>query len=180
MQFILVDRILELEPGRRIVAVKNLTLAEEYLAEHFPGFPVLPGVLMLEAVVQASAWLIRVTEDYAHSVIVLKSAKAMRYGNFVAPGGQMMVEAKITRAAEGETELQARGTVNGVTAVSGRVTMEAYNLRDRDPVLHSLDAEIVASLKKQFLLLARDWLRSTENATEAVAGSGAVLSVRIG
>ena len=59
MQFTLIDRILGLESGRRIVAIKNLTLAEEYLAEHFPGFPVMPGVLMLEAIAQASAWLIR-------------------------------------------------------------------------------------------------------------------------
>ena len=59
MRFILVDRISELEAGRRIVAHKALSLAEEYLADHFPKFPVLPGVLMLEAMVQASAWLAR-------------------------------------------------------------------------------------------------------------------------
>src|SRR5262245_2152990 len=159
MQFILIDRILELEPGRRIVAVKNLTLAEEYLAEHFPGFPVMPGVLMLEAVSQASAWLIRATEDYAHSVVVLKSAKAVRYGNFVTPGSQLSVETRIIGTSGSKTELQARGTVDGLSAVSGRIIMEAYNLRDRNPVLHTLDAEIVAGLKKSFMVLARDWLQ---------------------
>lgn len=59
MRFTLVDKVVELEPGRRIVAIKNLSLAEEYLADHFPGFPVMPGVFMLEAMTQASAWLIR-------------------------------------------------------------------------------------------------------------------------
>ena len=57
MRFTLVDRILELQAGQEITAVKNLSLAEEYLADHFPLFPVLPGVLMLEAMTQAGAWL---------------------------------------------------------------------------------------------------------------------------
>jgi 3-hydroxyacyl-[acyl-carrier-protein] dehydratase len=177
MQFILIDRILELELGRRIVAVKNLTLAEEYLAEHFPGFPVMPGVLMLESVAQASAWLIRATEDYAHSVVTLKSAKAIRYSSFLTPGRQLTVEMRIVRSKGGETELQARGTVDGASAVSGRVVMEAYNLRDRDPVLHSLDNEIVGSLRKRFTFLARDWLRGVEHSLESETSDGAVVTV---
>ena len=133
MQFILIDRILELEPGKRVVAVKNLTLAEEYLADHFPGFPVLPGVLMLEAIAQAAAWLIRITDDYAHSMVVLKSVRALKYGSFVTPGCQLLIHAEVSKQTERETELRARGTVDGATAVSGRITMERYNLSDRDP-----------------------------------------------
>src|SRR6185312_11374358 len=59
MRFHLIDRILELEPGKRIRMVKNLTLGEEYLADHFPTFPVMPGVLMLQTLVEGSAWLLR-------------------------------------------------------------------------------------------------------------------------
>ena len=70
MKFYLVDRILELEPPKRIVAVKNLSLAEEYLADHFPAYPVMPGVMMLEAVVQAAAWLVRASTDFEKNLIL--------------------------------------------------------------------------------------------------------------
>ena len=64
MRFVLIDRIIDLQPGQSLVAIKNLSLAEEYLADHFPGFPVMPGVLMLEALTQAGAWLIRDMENF--------------------------------------------------------------------------------------------------------------------
>ena len=76
MRFKLLDRIIDLKPGASITAVKGLVLAEDYLADHFPQFPVMPGVFMLEAMTQASAWLIRVSEDFQHSMVVLaRSAK---------------------------------------------------------------------------------------------------------
>ena len=80
MRFQLVDRILEVEPGRRIRIVKNLTLAEEYLADHFPTFPVMPGVLMLQTLVEAAAWLLRISDDFRHSIITLREARNVKYG----------------------------------------------------------------------------------------------------
>ena len=61
MRFTFVDRVMELQPGVKITTVKCLSLAEEYLADHFPRFPVMPGVLMLEAMTEAQRWLIRAT-----------------------------------------------------------------------------------------------------------------------
>ena len=86
MRFNLVDRIVEVEPGRRICTLKHLTLGEEYLADHFPTFPVMPGVLMLQTLVEAGAWLLRITEDFRYSVIVLREAKNVKYGSFLEPG----------------------------------------------------------------------------------------------
>src|SRR3982750_4986184 len=111
MRFVLIDRILDIQPGQSLVAVKNLTLAEEYLADHFPGFPVMPGVLMLEALTQAGAWLIRETEDFAHSVIVLKSAKTIKYGSFVEPGRQLQLRVQLVENAPTETSFQGGGVV---------------------------------------------------------------------
>src|SRR5438270_2429040 len=109
MRFVLIDRILDLQPGRNLVAVKNLSLAEEYLADHFPGFPVMPGVLMLEALTQAGAWLIRETEDFAHSVIVLKSAKTIKYGSFVEPGRRLELRVDLVSHSEAETSFKGVG-----------------------------------------------------------------------
>src|SRR6266853_3121195 len=95
MRFQLLDRILAVEPGKSIRMVKNLTLAEEYLADHFPGFPVMPGVLMLQTLVEAGAWLLRLTEDFRHSIIVLREAKNVKYGTFMEPGRQMVVEVEL-------------------------------------------------------------------------------------
>src|ERR1700710_878199 len=98
MRFVLIDRITELKHGQSLIAVKNLSLAEEYLADHFPGFPVMPGVLMLEALTQAGAWLVRDLEDFAHSVVLLKKAKMIKYGSFVEPGRQLQL--KVTLVAD--------------------------------------------------------------------------------
>src|SRR6266852_7155216 len=95
MRFTLVDRIVHLEPGAKITTIKTLSLAEEYLADHFPSFPVMPGVLMLEAMTQAGAWLVRVGEDFAHSIVVLKEARNVKYSNFVASGQTLTVAGEI-------------------------------------------------------------------------------------
>src|ERR1700704_5815533 len=95
MRFNLVDRLLDFEAGKSIRMVKNLTLAEEYLADHFPTFPVMPGVLMLETLVEAGAWLLRLTEDFRHSVIVLREARNVKYGSFMQPGFSLVVTAEM-------------------------------------------------------------------------------------
>src|SRR5271170_2862077 len=122
MRFLLVDRILSLEPGRSITAIKNVSLAEEYLADHFPGYPVLPGVLMLECLVQAGAWLMRSTEDFRYSIILLKQAKALKYNTFVRPGQTLTVTAAIHDRGEREYVFKGSGTVDGASAVSARLT----------------------------------------------------------
>src|SRR5579872_5762379 len=91
MRFNLLDRIVEVRPGEALRAVKNLTLGEEYLADHFPGFPVMPGVLMLQTLVEAGAWLLRLTDDYRHSVVALRETRNVKYGTFMEPGRQMRI-----------------------------------------------------------------------------------------
>lgn len=89
MHFSLVDRILERSEDR-IVTIKLVSNAEEYLRDHFPGFPVLPGVMMLEAMVQAGRALAD-PDDAAPLPLVLGGVKALKYGRFVKPGATIRV-----------------------------------------------------------------------------------------
>lgn len=132
MRFTLIDRITSIEPGKSISALKNLSLGEEYLGDHFPGFPVMPGVLMVEALVQTGAWLMRYEEDFSFSMVLLKAAKAVKFVNFVSPGRTLKVTAELVGWNGAECTFRANGTVDGASAVSARLTLERFNLADRN------------------------------------------------
>ena len=155
MRFILIDRITEINPGHSLTAVKNLSLAEEYLADHFPGFPVMPGVLMLEALTQASAWLIRDMEDFAHSIVVLKKAKTIKYGSFVEPGRQLQLKVTLVSHDDREATFKGEGSIEGQSMVKGQLTLNRFNLRERDPGLHTTDSSIVAGLRDLYSTLRK-------------------------
>ena len=158
MKFNLVDRIELLEVGRRIVAIKALSLAEEYLADHFPAFPVLPGVLMIETMVQAAAWLVRLEQDFANSIVVLSCASNVRYGHFVQPGSLFRAEVEAVSIGPAKSQFKAVGHVceadgESRKAVSARLELRSYRLGDSDKRLAGADAAIVAGLKEQFKLI---------------------------
>src|SRR6516165_107318 len=121
MRFNLVDRILEVEPGRRIRIVKNLTLGEEYLADHFPTFPVMPGVLMLQTLIEAGAWLLRVSDNFQHSIIVLREARYVKYGAFMESSLRMLISAELIEQDKDLATFKGKGEVNGSTTVSARI-----------------------------------------------------------
>jgi len=154
MKFCLIDRITRLQPGKSIVATKSLSLAEEYLQDHFPAFPVLPGVLMLEAMVQAGAWLVRVSEDFGHSMILLKEARNVSYGTFVAPGDTLQVCCEVLSLDQDSSSFKAVGQLNGQTAVKARLTLQHFNLADRyGQQWADVDARMKDQLRRQLRLL---------------------------
>jgi 3-hydroxyacyl-[acyl-carrier-protein] dehydratase len=155
MRFHLIDRILELEPGKRIRMVKNLTLGEEYLADHFPTFPVMPGVLMLQTLVEGAAWLLRATEDFQHSVIVLRDARNVKYGNFMQPGHSMIITVETAEYTPANTSAVFKGKAEmaGTSTVAAKFTVTRYNLRDRNPALRETDERIIAQLQNHYRIL---------------------------
>lgn len=132
MRFLQLDKITELNLGKSLTAVKCLSLSEQYLHDHFPLFPVMPGVLMLEAIYQAGAFLVKATEDFQHSMVVLQEAKNLKYQGFVAPGDELKVEISIIKQDEKTVTLKAAGTIEGKPAVSGRIVLEKFNLAERN------------------------------------------------
>jgi 3-hydroxyacyl-[acyl-carrier-protein] dehydratase len=155
MYFSLIDRIETLEPGKRITATKSLSLAEEYLQDHFPNFPVMPGVLMLEALTQASAWLIRVSEGFAHSIVVLKEARNVKYARFVQPGQTLHIVSEIVQENGNLVTLKAEGSVEGQNNLKARLVLCRYNLSDTDPLQAPTDQRVIAEMQERLRNLYR-------------------------
>ena len=155
MHFSLIDRIETLEPGSKIVATKSLSLAEEYLQDHFPNFPVMPGVLMLEALTQSSAWLVRVSDDFAHSIVLLKEARNVKYGRFVQPGQTLTLTATMIKAEGDLVTLKAEGTMDGQTNLKAQLVLRRFNLADSHPNEANIDRKIVAELRERLKLIYR-------------------------
>src|SRR6185436_10714573 len=117
---LLIDRILEIEPGKRIVGLKNVTANEQFFQGHFPGAPVMPGVLIVEAMAQCSAVLcLRDIEDRDRKLFLFGGVDKARFRRPVLPGDQLILECEM---------LQKRSTtvrMRGVAKVEGNVVAEA-------------------------------------------------------
>ena len=150
MRFTLIDRITALERGKSITAIKNLSLAEEYLADHFPGFPVMPGVMMVETLVQAGAWLMRYSEDFKYSAVLLKEAKAVRFPNFVVPGKTLTVTMTVHKWEGNECTFKAVGTVDGEKSVNARLKLEQFNVAAGSDNFYVSDEFRIDAMKKMF------------------------------
>ncbi len=130
MRFHLIDNVQEMD-GDRIVARKQVSAAEEYLADHFPGFPILPGVMMLETMLQAAR---TVLEARSGGQWVAGGVRAVKYGAMVRPGQSLRVEVSVSEPDDdGVVSCKGTGIVEGEpgdgdTAISGRFTMRPPRL----------------------------------------------------
>ena len=152
VKFNLIDSILEISDSR-LVAVKQVSLAEEYLADHFPTFPVLPGVMMLEALTQAAAWLLHRQKDFACSIAVLKEARNVKYGQFVTPGDALKVDVGLMKPTATGASFKATGYVRDDTALAARIELAYFNLADRQPHLAKVDQKLREHNRARWALL---------------------------
>jgi 3-hydroxyacyl-[acyl-carrier-protein] dehydratase len=154
MRFQLIDRIEAWETGKTLRACKYLALGEEYLADHFPKFPVMPGVLMLECLVEAAAWLWRATSQYEHSVIVLREVRNVKYGTFMQPGHRMDVTVDWVKHEQDMVTFRGKGTNDaGEQTVAAQFVLHGYNLADRSAAGASVDANLQAHWQSRWALL---------------------------
>lgn len=167
MKFNLIDRVESLSETR-IVAVKQVSLAEEYLADHFPTFPVLPGVMMLEAATQAAGWVMHHRRNFACSMAVMKSARNVKYGQFVAPGDELRIEAELIKDTPSGGTFKITGTVGDKQSITARIEIAYFNLAAHESSMAGVDEKIRAHNRERWALLAL----SLERAGDKGAGSG--------
>lgn len=140
--------------GKSLRAAKFLALGEEYLADHFPRFPIMPGVLMLEAVVESAAWLWRATTDFAHPVIVLRDLKSVKYGTFMQPGRRMDLTVELTKHDAGTATFKGKGVNDaGEQTVAAQFTLHGYGLASRGPAGAAADQKLLVHWKERWALL---------------------------
>jgi 3-hydroxyacyl-[acyl-carrier-protein] dehydratase len=153
MRFILIDKIISLESGKAIKTVKSVSLAEEYLADHFPTFPVLPGVLLLEGLIESASWLVREAENFAHSMILLEEARNVKYKSFVAPGAQIEYTVEAKTIEENISSFSGFGLSGGEQIVEAKFGLRHFNLADKDSAMAATDAKITENIKRRWELL---------------------------
>jgi 3-hydroxyacyl-[acyl-carrier-protein] dehydratase len=121
--FLLVDRILEIEPGKRIVGIKNVTYNEPFFPGHFPGSPIMPGVLLLEAMAQTAGVLafMSVPEEDRKGAVYFLGLENVRFRKIVTPGDQLRMEVEIKKHRRSIWDFSAKGLVDGKVVVEAEL-----------------------------------------------------------
>ena len=120
--FLLVDRVIELDPGKTIKALKNVTMNEPFFQGHFPDFPVMPGVLIIEALAQTAALLTFSEEHYPEDVYYFAGIDGARFKRIVLPGDQLIMHATFERGKAGIYKFQVKATVQDELAAEAAIT----------------------------------------------------------
>jgi 3-hydroxyacyl-[acyl-carrier-protein] dehydratase len=117
--FLLVDRIVELEPGKHAVGIKNVSMGEPYFQGHFPDYPVMPGVLMVEAIAQVGAVAMLSLDEYKGRIAFFAGIDNVRFKRQVRPGDTLRIEVELGQFRRGVGTGTGTATVNGEVACRG-------------------------------------------------------------
>ncbi len=129
--FLLVDRVIALEPGKSITAIKNVTANESFFEGHFPEVKIMPGVLIVEAVAQAGGILLyHSIPDAAKKLVVLSKLQNIKFRKIVVPGDQLRLEAEIIKARARFATIRGRAIVDKEIVVEGEIAAAIIDLEE--------------------------------------------------
>ena len=137
--FLLIDRVIEVERRQRIVAIKNVTVNEPFFNRHFPGHPIMPGVLIIEAIAQTGgALLMTEIPDRASKLMVFTGIERAKFRKPVTPGDQLRIEVKVIVWRSTAVKMEGTATVDGKLACEATVTCQLVNRPESNPPAPSL------------------------------------------
>ena len=121
MRYLLIDRIRRLEVHRHVTAVKCVTLSEDIYSDHFPGFPVMPGAMLIESLAQAGTALLEVSSNLSKKAVLVMVDQA-KFRSFVQPGDQLVITMDILSADDSVVQMEGNIRVEGQLVMNGRLT----------------------------------------------------------
>jgi len=140
--FLLIDRILEIEPKKRIVALKNITFNEPQFTGHFPDYPIMPGVLMIEAIAQAGgALLLNEIPDREQKLMVFTGIDDCKFRKPVVPGDQVRIEVTVLNWRTSAVRMRGIATVDGKVACEATVMCALTSRGGKKPAPIAADSE---------------------------------------
>lgn len=122
MRFLLVDRITELDRGKRAAGLKNVTMSEDFFTHHFPFHPIMPGALITECLVQLADWMLRENADF-ESIGLPSSFDSLKFYRMVTPGDQLKLEVELVSRDNGLCVIRGQARIEDETVAAGRFTM---------------------------------------------------------
>jgi 3-hydroxyacyl-[acyl-carrier-protein] dehydratase len=126
--FLLIDRVIDIVPKKRIVAIKNVTVNEPFFTGHFPNYPIMPGVLIVEAIAQAGgALLLTEIPDRDNKLMVFTGIQQAKFRRPVVPGDQLRIEVDVIVWRTSAVKMQGRAMVDGKLACEATVTCQVVN-----------------------------------------------------
>lgn len=125
MRFLLIDKIIELERNRRIVGIKNVAMSEDFLTEHFPKYPVMPGALIVEGMIQLSSWLIAVSTDFRYKGMI-QTLNQAKFKGIIRPGDQLLIE--VESINEEMNHFSCKASLDGKIVVTAKFEVKFVKL----------------------------------------------------
>lgn len=134
MRFQMIDKILEIIPGEKIVGVKCISRSEDFLEHHFVGHPVMPGVLIIESMAQLSGYLLSKTKQLKGQYVfaILSIVEKAKFSNMARPGDQILITSRIDSAKKDSASVIASATIEGKRAVSAHMLFSFYSIQGKN------------------------------------------------